>query len=84
MADRSWRGGPLEVSGRWRDGGYSVGPLVPGGVGEIFGPASIFWKMAAPMGLSGGLTTFRMKESQPRRRREPPVGERRSDWGRDR
>ncbi len=76
VADPTWRGGALGVYRLWRDGGYAVGPLVLGGVAEVFGLSATFWTSAGLMGVSGVLVMIFMTETHPRRRPEPPLWER--------
>jgi MFS family permease len=80
VADPSWRGGALGVYRLWRDGGYAVGPLVLGAVAVIGGITAALWAGVALVGASGIILLLLLRETDPRRRRHPPVWTTHPEW----
>ena len=79
-ADPAWRGGALGVYRLWRDGGYAFGPLVLGGIAVVGGIAAAIWAGVALVGTSGVLLLVLLRESDPKRRRQPPVWKEHPEW----
>jgi MFS family permease len=74
-AHPSWRGGALGVYRLWRDSGYAVGPLLFGAIAALTTLTAAFWTATALMTASGLTLLVLFKETQPRRRTEPPAWE---------
>ena len=79
-ADPAWRGGALGVYRLWRDGGYALGPLVLGGIAVVGGITAAIWAGVALVGTSGVLLLVWLRETDPKRRRQPPVWKDRPEW----
>ncbi len=79
-ADPAWRGGALGVYRLWRDGGYALGPLVLGGIALIGGITAAIWAGVALVGTSGVLLLVSLRETDPKRRRQPPVWKEHPEW----
>ncbi len=71
-ADPAWRGGALGVYRLWRDGGYALGPLVLGGIAVAGGITVAIWAGVALVGASGVVLFVWLRETDPKRRRQPP------------
>jgi MFS family permease len=74
-ADPAWRGGALGVYRLWRDGGYAVGPLVLGGISVASGITAAIWAGVALVAASGFFLMVLLRETDPKRRRQPPTWE---------
>jgi MFS family permease len=79
-ADPAWRGGALGVYRLWRDGGYALGPLVLGGIAVVGGITAAIWAGVALVGTSGVLLLVWLRETDPKRRRQPPVWKDHPEW----
>ena len=79
-ADPAWRGGALGVYRLWRDGGYALGPLVLGGIAVVGGITAAIWAGVALVGTSGVILLVSLRESDPKRRRQPPVWKEHPEW----
>ncbi|MDA8072923.1 MAG: MFS transporter [Actinomycetota bacterium] len=79
-ADPAWRGGALGVYRLWRDGGYALGPLVLGGIAVVGGITAAIWAGVALVGASGVLLLVWLRETDPKRRRQPPAWQDHPEW----
>jgi len=79
-ADPAWRGGALGVYRLWRDGGYALGPLVLGGIAVVGGITAAIWAGVALVGASGVLLLVWLRETEPKRRRQPPTWKDHPEW----
>ena len=79
-ADPAWRGGALGVYRLWRDGGYAIGPLVLGGIAALGGITAAIWAGVALVGASGVLLLVWLRETDPKRRRQPPPWKDHPEW----
>jgi len=79
-ADPAWRGGALGVYRLWRDGGYAVGPLLLGGIAVVGGITAAIWAGVALVGASGVLLLLWLRETDPKRRRQPPTWKAHPEW----
>ncbi len=79
-ADPAWRGGALGVYRLWRDGGYAVGPLVLGVIAVIGGITAAIWAGVALVAVSGLLLLVLLRETDPKRRRQPPAWKDHPEW----
>ncbi|MHB1584074.1 MAG: MFS transporter [Acidimicrobiales bacterium] len=79
-ADPAWRGGALGIYRLWRDGGYALGPLVLGGIAVVGGITAAIWAGVALVGTSGVILLVSLRESDPKRRRQPPVWKEHPEW----
>ena len=79
-ADPAWRGGALGVYRLWRDGGYALGPLVLGGIAVAGGIAAAIWAGVALVGASGVLLLVWLRETDPKRRQQPPAWQDHPEW----
>jgi MFS family permease len=80
VADPSWRGGALGVYRLWRDGGYAIGPLVLGVIAALGGITAALWAGVAFVGASGIVLLLLLRETDPRRRRQPPAWSTHPEW----
>jgi MFS family permease len=79
-ADPAWRGGALGVYRLWRDGGYALGPLVLGGIAVAGGITTAIWAGVGLVGTSGALLLMWLRETDPKRRRQPPAWQDHPEW----
>ena len=79
-ADPAWRGGALGVYRLWRDGGYALGPLVLGGIAVAGGITAAIWAGVALVGASGVVLLVWLRETDPKRRRQPPAWQDHPEW----
>jgi MFS family permease len=79
-ADPTWRGGALGVYRLWRDGGYALGPLVLGVIAVIGGVTTALWAGVALVTASGVVLAVWLRETDPKRRRQPPAWHDHPEW----
>ena len=72
VAHPSWRASAVGIYRLWRDLGYAVGAVVAGVVADAFGLAAGLLAVAALTAASGLLVVVRMRETNPRARRDGP------------
>jgi MFS family permease len=74
VAHPAWRARSVGVYRLWRDGGFSVGALLAGGIADAFGLLAAIWVVAALTAASGIVVAVRMYETRPARPATAPAG----------
>jgi len=65
VAHPAWRARSVGVYRLWRDGGFAVGALLAGVIGDAFGILAAIWAVAALTAASGLVAAVRMYETRP-------------------
>ena len=71
VAHPSWRARSVGIYRLWRDGGFAVGALLAGVLGDAFDISVAIWVIAALTAASGIVVIARMYETHPRHDRIP-------------
>ena len=65
VAHPAWRARSVGVYRLWRDGGFAVGALLAGAIGDTFGLLAAVWTVAGLTAASGLVVAIRMYETLP-------------------